>query len=688
MDLAAIQARLQTLGVSLQFKDDPTAIAATLRLQRQYRASLYVDRLEAVHQHLTVALAAPVAAGGLGPDYPFVAPALGSSALLNDLARSIDEWICAGVQHAMNTALAAGGVVPPTDVGWFDSRVFDPVLATYNANVNAFWAAYPITQNAVTQITANFQANVSEAAERIIGDRTRITRLFADKYTGLSLRSLRGLRSTGSDFHKGGKQVLLLEFEIAEWGGLWPVSSTLRLVYKPADLEVDCLLYGNAAAVNRALGGAPFMASSLVELCNAHIAANPAPGIEEMPTYRVLPRNVTSGGAPPVPLAAAYGYIEFLGHQTDKGWGGYTWQGLNYYPLGTSDFLIFESELSGPVIEPFYHRAGQLLALASTFALTDLHIENVRVTRYSPHLIDLEASLTKTIADVRETLLLQVPNPDEFGGFSGADRSNEDYVYHCVPDPNLANQYLMDQVFITKWYQNRLWVRRGAKQLVDMNVFWLLEGLQNGLSVISQLVAAGVPGGYPAWRARINNVLVRILPVATSAWNSVRQTIYFNEVLAGGAGVPVALAPTVAFAAAERTTLLYGQWNPAAPPPLPDPRFVAADAPQVITDLTNFDIPTFYHQIGSTELLDSTGAIIPVPANVTVLAGVPPVAGPAPSNVGRPDYFAAIPTTTYVDPQVAALGGMGLAGVTAARQNQVLNVRGLLAPPLNPGVMP
>ncbi len=683
MDLAAIQARLQTLGVSLVHKDDPAQLAATLRLQRQYRASLYIDRLDAVRQHFTGTLAGPLP-GGLGADYPFVQTALSSGALLNDLALSLDEWICPGVEKAMNLALAAGGVAPATDIGWFDTDIFNPVLATFNNNVAGFFLQYPIVQNAITQITANFQNNVTEAVTRMLADRPAITGLFADQYSGLSLRSLKSIRSSGSDFHKAGRQVLFLEFVVREWGGYWPTSSTLKLVYKPADLEVDCLLYGNSAAVNNATGGA-FMANSLIELCNNYIAANPAAGVEQMPTYRILPRNPTSGGAPPIALHAAYGYMEFLASEWPD-YGGIPWGNFTYYPFGQSDFVIFENDLSGPVIEPFYHRAGQLLALAATFSLTDLHIENVRVTRYNPHLIDLEASLTKRIDNVEQTLLVQTPGLNEFGGFTGENRDNEDYVYVCRPDPQAAGQYYMDQVFIDKFYDNRLYVIRGAKTVVDVNVFWMLEGLHNGLGVIRGLQLAGAAGGLPAWQLRIQNVLVRILPVATPDWNGVRRAVYYEEVI--NTPPPAALAPAIADSAVRQVTALYNQWNPAAPPPLPDPKFVAAAAPQVAVDLTSFDVPTFYHQVGSTDLLDSTGAVIPVPANVNILAGG--IVGPAPSNVGRATYYAAAPTATNVVPQIAALAGGGgaFALAAAARQQQVLQTLQLLAPPANPGVMP
>ena len=138
MDLAGVQGRLAALGVTLAFEDDPPASAAQLVLQRQYRAALYIRRLEDVHRFLTDGTVAgspagPVVAGqnGLGPDYPFAQPALSSGALLNDLAESLDTWLLAAVDLSIRAA--APRVNNPTPYeGWFTSQIYDPAVINFD----------------------------------------------------------------------------------------------------------------------------------------------------------------------------------------------------------------------------------------------------------------------------------------------------------------------------------------------------------------------------------------------------------------------------------------------------------------------------------------------------------------------------------------------------------------------------
>ncbi len=339
MDLVGIQGRLQTLGVTLRFESDPANIANLLQSQRQYRAALYIDRLEATRAYLDN-LNGP---GGL-PNYAFVAPALARGELLNQLAASLDEWICPPVEAAVNAAIAAGGPGAPTDYQtWFTARVFDPAIANFNQNVLAFFTQYPITAHALTQIQQNFQNNIETALRRMLPDRPQITLLFSDRYNNLALTGLSEITSTGSDFHKGGQQVLIFTFTTHYWHGFrnWrEANSTLKLVYKPGDVEIDCLVAGESAAVNRATGVA-FQVQSLAELFNDWIATHPAAGQEALPTYRILPRHPVSPyvGLPPYPVRQAYGYLEYLGSALT----GLDWSAFNFYPNGESDYLIFQT---------------------------------------------------------------------------------------------------------------------------------------------------------------------------------------------------------------------------------------------------------------------------------------------------------------------------------------------------------
>lgn len=680
VDIGGVRGRLAALGVTLSYDDDPTALAAQLQAERQYRAALYIQHLDAAQTFLTQTLAGPGPAG-LGNDYPFVAQALAAGSLLDGLAKSLDHWICPAVEDAMDRSMAVGPPnAPTTYTGWFDDDVFDPHNATYQNNVTNFFASYPITANALTQIAANFQNNLETACRRIIADKAAITALFSDRYFGLTLSALTAITSTGSDFHKGGQQVLILTFATRSFGGFAPFTSTLQLVYKPADLELDCLVAGESAAVNRATG-AVFMQNSLVEIVNTVAQANPAAGLEQLPTYRILPRNPTSAlPAPtpvvPLPVRQAYGYIEYLGYSLT----GLTFGAFNYYPLGASDYLIFQSDDADTIVESFYHQVGQFLALAVTFSLQDLHVENVRTTTYRPHLIDLEICLTTAVANITQTLLFFTLLGSDTGGINGSSRDNEDFVW-TFTQRMVGNRprYDLGQQFVRKWYQNRLWALRPNKRLVRVNAFWLLQGLQNGMNVLR---AAQNAGAFAPWFARLANVLVRVVPFATSDWNTVRDHIYVDAISLNNP--PVALAPTITEELLRTRTTQFNQYQAN---PTPEPKFVALVSPQSATDLTNFDIPVFYHRVGSTDLLDSTGQVIPVPAQVSVYNAQNNQVQ-ANTNVGRATYFAAPPTAARIqNGQLAALTGGGFAALCLQWQNQVLAEMHLNAVPANPGIL-
>ncbi len=351
MDLNQLQAELSRLGVTLSSNSDPANIAAALPGQRQYRASLYLAQLQAAETFFTTTLAQPLPIG-LGAGYAFVQTALQSPELLNSLALSLDLWVGPAVQQHIEANNFANYAAYQN---YFNNNILNLVNATYNVNVAAFYVQYPITANAVQRITANFQANIREACERIIADRVNIQNLFIDQFPGLTLDSLKAIKSTGSDFHKGGKQVLILTFATSWWWGYIPWWSDLKVVYKPTDLEVDCLLVGNTAAVNNAIGGPAFQAHSLAEIFNARGAANPPAGFEALPTYRILPRNPTSAlpmGPGGLPVRNAYGYIEHLGYDLTGSQVPYT----NLYLYGASDFLIFQYQNEVPIITDFYHR--------------------------------------------------------------------------------------------------------------------------------------------------------------------------------------------------------------------------------------------------------------------------------------------------------------------------------------------
>lgn len=653
MNLQQLQAELNRLGITFESDSDPANLAANLRLQRQYRASIYLAELQAAETDFWTNFNAPWPGGTGVAAYAFGQDALKSGELLNSLALALDYWVC----PALEGQFQANNYHNLADYqNYFSTNILN---VNYAANVLAFRNNYPITDNALIRIAANFRNNIKEACHRAEGDRIAIQNLFIDLYPGLTLNSLKAIKSTGSDFHKGGRQVLILTFGTSWWWGpgqKLPWWSDLKVVYKPTDLEIDCLLVGNSNAVNAATAPAQFMVNSLVEIFNNRAAANPPANFEPLPTYRILPRNPTSNmPIPPggLPIRDAYGYMEYLGYDLT----GLPLPLSNYYLTGESDYLIYQTQDETQVVPRFYRQMGEWLAFATMFAITDMHLENVRVTKYQPRLIDLEISLTKVFNfDVSETTMFKVTMGTTLGGINGAVNGQAEFLRLV----RLNNGFLeIGRVPLSKKFQNRLWAMRPAERVVQVNSFLLLQGLRNGMRVIRN---CELNNDFTPWFHRLTNtnVLVRVLPYGTTTWETLRRNVYQDAVEnAPGA----ALRQTII---ANMQVQLNADFPNYVPPGLPAfaamiPGTLVAPSPAV-TDLEAFDIPAFYHRIGTTDILDSTGHVLAIPPNVTVNGAL------VLTNVGRATYYAVSPTTANVDvAQVQAIGNM----LPGAYDNQV-----------------
>jgi hypothetical protein len=639
----------------------------------QLRACFYLDKLRNTQTFFSQTMAQP-AAPGLGNDYPFVQQAVSATNLLNELAATLDLYVGSLVNQNMQAFFVGN---PNTYQYYFAQQVL-------NSNVNdnsiqQLLQACPITDFALQQITTNFQQNILLACQRVIQDRALIQQLFNDQYPSLTITGLKKIQSTGSDFHKGGKQVLILTFSINYYvQNVIPTWSELKVVYKPSDLEADCLLAGNSVAVNNVINN--FMPTpSLVEIFNnrvrAMLAINPNLNLEELPTYCFLPRNSLSGQpAGPVPglLRNAYGYIEYLGYELY----GELFSAWNLFPLGSSDFLIFYLQNEQPIISKFYRQIGQLLALAGTFSITDMHIENVRVKSFQPSFIDLEVSLTDAIADITATALFTGS-----GGITGYHVNNQDYKL-VVPTPNTPGSVFIQRSYEDKYYHNRLWIVRSGRNLVDVSAYWLVAGFNNGMAVMQQCQQNN---DFQNWFPRLNGVLVRYLPFATPDFKAVRTNVYINT--PGSNNFNAALLATIQEEILYAISDAYDAYALAA---TPQPDLIVWQHPQLQTDYQNLDIPVFYHRIGSQDILDSTGAQVQVlnPQPITVLNHATPRAQ-VPQNIatGRTTFFANVPTTINVQQgQVQALTGANFNNRVQTLVGQILNNLGLAAPP-NPSVL-
>ena len=568
---------------------------------------------------------------------------------------------------------------PVVDLNDFLNKTF--YLGDYNNNISKFYNLYrttghavgtnPVMQNGrwknVGTLTRNFFNNITQASDRILGDWNIIEAAFE-----VPLAQLLRIASTGSDFHKGGKQVLILTFR-----RLIPsekqVPARFQLIYKPSDVEIDRRIIGVQYNRNRVPIG-PNLGPSLMEIINRLIPAD----WPRLPTYRIFPR--VFGSENPAPgIRETYGYIEFLGDPplADNTVG----QAPNYL-TGAGNFRFYSESKNdrAKFTHTFYRIAGYLLAIASTFSIQDLHAENVIAFQFAPYLIDLEVSLTQKIRELHQTELIEQINTiisARFTGHTGETGfmgSASPIRYWHKEDSEKRITYRLSDLMSPN-VKNRL---KGpeANQTVAINS----EAFQRGLKEMLELLGNN-PQLFEPWFNGINNSVVRYLPAGTSDFRKVLERIYIlNPAWDALANIRYHTALNYRNMARNYTIQQQG--------PVPqDPNFAAWNPNYTVDDYLNADIPVYYRRIDQQNIVNSLGNPVainngpyqapqdfqipkigngttPPPPN-TVPIGTIPIE-PAQVTPNQEQFFQAPPTTNNVRPQLNTLAPIGIEHFTRA----------------------
>lgn len=263
----------------------------------------------------------------------------------------------------------------------------------------AFFRRNPRTEQALDTLERHFTKNIIEMIARLNEDWELLERFFFEKRP----ERLTGIESAGSDFHRGGKQVLILTFRLAD-------GEFRKLVYKPGDIEIDCYLVGMIEGLpqnirdllNRGLSkDKQNIGSDTIERTDPDRSEyflvkrsmsellNGERGEALFPVYRILPRfpgslfqDVTINDEEYFPAHRPYGYMEYLTHTPD-------------------DFTVTDEKDK----TRFYSAWGALTAMARLLSISDLHVQNVIVHKKLPHLLDLEDSFKRPFLSFRQTLI-------------------------------------------------------------------------------------------------------------------------------------------------------------------------------------------------------------------------------------------------------------------------------------------
>jgi hypothetical protein len=507
---------------------------------------------------------------------------------------------------------------------YFDWYIDVDDVGDGRSGVAAFLERYPLLAYAIKTVTDHHQKNIALACQRVAADWDTLQAAFFPKNTLIKLAQI---RTTGNDFHKGGKQVLILSFSLAL--SLAPG----RVVYKPSSVEIDCRVLGNSAVVNKCAPQGYTQQTSFTELLNRYCPPRQVPAgytTAPLPTYTVLPYNAGS-------VTDAYGYIEFLARepevegpfsdltdlltkQDDKVGS------MSPADAQNSDWVV----ASSPSERVFWHQAGRLYAMAFAIAISDMHVQNVIVHGKSPCLIDVEDSLKHPMTLFAETGLgsglLSQRDPEglvlKVSGNGGLPRA--DWSENLTGKPATSRLY--------RWTGQGtpgapVGFEDGNNGARNRRAF--VQGLIDGVRTLAD---PNCNAAVQNWVNSLDKTVVRFVPVATAEYAPVGRDLFqkccetavdplqmtdfdFGEIAYTKDNTKTYLFPNqvvkrrkawqARYAGRANDGPLVQAWR--APP------FFALEHPDhAWRDFLNCDVPSFYHQLGSVELLNSAGATVNV----------------------------------------------------------------------------
>jgi hypothetical protein len=495
--------------------------------------------------------------------------------------------------------------------------------------VKAFLDRYPLLKYAIDTVTDHHQKNVALACGRVKADWDKIKDAFFPP--GETMSRLSKIQTTGNDFHKGGKQVLILSFSLAM------SNDPGRVVYKPSSVEIDCRIVGNSAVVNRCQPQGYTQPTSLTELLNRYSRRRLLPGglaSALLPTYTVLPYNRDS-------VTGAYGYIEFLAREPvveapftdlkdllEKEAAKVA--SLTATDVRNSDWVVADAASE----RVFSHQAGRLMAMVYALSLFDLHVQNVIVHKKSPCLIDLEEALKLPMTTVGDTGLGPALNTqfdpeskvlemkDTQGGLPRAEWGSSP-----AGKPATSRLYRWTRegepgILVNSEGENRLWQMRGVidgvRTLADPNCN---AEVQKWVKSLDTTIARFVSVGTREYATDGRDLFQKCCE--TSIDPRAMSDFDFGEIAYTEVDKQTKVKTKKYFfpnQVAKRRKSWEGERYERYKdrPPLlhawrAHPFFALEHPDHVWRDYLNCDVPSFYHRLGSLELLNSAGA----PVNVT-----------------------------------------------------------------------
>lgn len=382
----------------------------------------------------------------------------------------------------------------------------------------------------------NFTNSIREAFERVIHDHELIERGFLS--TGKQSRLVRIIPS-GSDLHKQGRQVYVLEFMIEDR------KENLRLIYKPSSVLVDTMLFGNTSWLRECGLQGEIQRRASVDADDSPILSvaeriNQFSDGFQLPIYRILPCENKD-------IISSYGYIQYLNHAP--------WHQNSLYlevlkaiekrpdddsiQVGFETIKHFEGELirqafSMPDCDyvarskkeyiEYSRRCGGLVALATAFGISDMHYENAISSRCLQGImqlipIDCETSCQLNVRAVDMTGFFNI----ESGAMSASGRN-------ALVCNTLTNCSGLNPVRTSTKEKNLIYcsylVGRDRLEPKYPEADAFLDGFHRALGCITNN-----PREFISWfdHPLTNQMTIRILPYKTSVFLKLLTQLRFNN---------------------------------------------------------------------------------------------------------------------------------------------------------------
>lgn len=613
-----------------------------LEVRCEYRLHLYKDELNKAFNKI-VEISNP-------PSFNKIRKAIRDCELFQELADLLDAFVVPGVQADIQKNSQKNSRAFPKNLSEDNQfSMYKDYAKTFTLQdgFQEFFNRNPLCRHAVKKIAENFIANLQSFSERLLKDWESINECF---FQG-KVQELVKIRTTGSDFHKGGKQVLILTFQLEEdlirdrliesgekksYGRY----EKKKLVYKPSDVEVDFRLVGDVDAVKKHLPREFFISKSFAELINDFVRDD-----SPLLTYKILPVNPGSlleyntdspgrkhDGEQVLPIRESYGYIEYLEHKPEHlmlknnptendllAKANSLTQELTAQELKDSDWITTDERDA----QKYWKTLGKLWAMLTVCGCTDMHRQNFRVYKKRPQVIDLEDAFKKRFKQYSETGLQNsdFDRYDDPGSKSPAvfnDKTVDIFMGFCNPaERDKDKEYAFSL--------NHLVVHPPERSAFVAKREMYFEQASKGFA--ETMHAFREPTNNDAissWLANAKNMVVRYVPLPTSTLANHLRAIFSPVYVRNQVPSTSEESSYINFFSYEgvlKTEKIYilrafnvytREINPYKSKESDDPwsstPILSIFHPKHnFYDFLNLDVPSYYHRLSDCHLLNSRG---------------------------------------------------------------------------------